>query len=166
MKSILLFTFDRIMETASQILHQLNNYNLAVNLDMLVHLEKTGFSGTRISELISHVIHAHRIWLDRIAGRDISVEVFGINTYAVLKQLAMKNHYETALIIDGGKLQETVTYTNTKGLRFSNTVSEIFMHVFNHATYHRGQINQLLVQEGRKPMVSDFIVYHRSPLED
>ena len=46
------------------------------------------------------------------------------------------------------KLSHTVAYYNSQKQYGKLTVREILMHVFNHATYHRGQLVTLLRQVG------------------
>ncbi|RFM34274.1 DUF664 domain-containing protein [Chitinophaga silvisoli] len=50
--------------------------------------------------------------------------------------------------INPAKLSHTVAYYNSQKQYGKLTVIEILMHVFNHATYHRGQLVTLLRQVG------------------
>jgi uncharacterized damage-inducible protein DinB len=152
------------METAKQVLHQLNDYNLQVNADLLKHLEDVHPENERIMLLMSHIVNAHQIWLERMQGDRMSVRVFDIRTIDELKAQGDRNHALTKEILESRDLVETIQYVNTKRQRFENNISEMFLHLFNHHTYHRGQINQLLVQEGKAAMVSDFIVYNRKEI--
>ena len=45
-------------------------------------------------------------------------------------------------------LSRTLTYTNTKGIRFNKPFSQLLLHLFNHQTHHRGQVTTLLNQLG------------------
>jgi uncharacterized damage-inducible protein DinB len=152
------------METAKQVLHQLNDYNLQVNADLLKHLEEIHPENERIMLLMSHIINAHQIWLERIQGDRMTVKVFDVRTIDELRVQGEKNHVSTKDILESRSLDETKRYVNTKRQRFENTISEMFLHLFNHHSYHRGQINQLLVQEVKAAMVSDFIVYNRKEI--
>jgi len=152
------------MESAKHLLHQLNDYNVQVNLDMIKHLELSASANERIALLMSHIVNAHQIWLERMSGESMSVKVFDVSAYDVLAEQVQKNYMRTKEVIELRNLDETIQYVNTKRQRFSNSISEMFLHLFNHSTYHRGQINQLLVQEGKAAMVSDFIVYKRTEI--
>lgn len=35
-------------------------------------------------------------------------------------------------------------YSNIKGEKFTSTLDDILIHVFNHSTYHRGQVALLV----------------------
>jgi uncharacterized damage-inducible protein DinB len=50
-------------------------------------------------------------------------------------------------------------YRNTKRVKQKRTYQDIFQHVINHSTYHRGQINQILRINDIEPVVIDFIYY-------
>ncbi len=150
------------METAKQLLYQLNDYNRQVNADMIRHLELANPTNERVNLLMSHIVNAHQIWLERMQGKSMTVKVFDTRPYGDLLEQGEKNHYITQEIIEARGLEETINYVNTKRQRFRNSISEMFLHLFNHSSYHRGQINQLLVQEGKAAMVSDFIVYNRT----
>lgn len=146
------------------LLEQLNAYTYKVNSDMIMHLEDSKTDTERILVLMSHTINAHQIWIERILGLRSGVKVFDIRSFEDLKVQNDINYKNTSEILHSKPLSEKVTYINTKRQRFENTITEIYLHIFNHATYHRGQINQLLVQEGKSPMVSDFIAYNRTEI--
>jgi uncharacterized damage-inducible protein DinB len=60
------------------------------------------------------------------------------------------------------KLEHVVAYYNTRKQYCKSTVIEILMQVFNHATYHRGQLVTLLRQAGiSKIPVTDHITFTR-----
>lgn len=59
------------------------------------------------------------------------------------------------------KLNATMTYRNSKGLEFTNAVSDTLTHVSLHGSYHRGQIAQALRNAGHEPVNTDFITFVR-----
>jgi uncharacterized damage-inducible protein DinB len=152
------------MESAKEVLLLMNDYNRQVNADMIKHLEAANPMNERIALLMSHIINAHQIWLERMQGNRMSVKVFELRPYQQLMLQVELNHSVTKDIIDARNLDENITYINTKRQKFKNSMAEMFLHLFNHSSYHRGQINQLLVQEGKEAMVSDFIVYNRTEI--
>jgi uncharacterized damage-inducible protein DinB len=154
------------MSEAIQLLEDMNAYNAQVNADFVQHLIKEDPSSERIAELMSHIVSAHQIWLERISDQRMSVKVFAIRPYAELLEQIEQNRVLTSKILRERSLSDSINYVNTKRQRFSNTIKEMFLHLFNHSSYHRGQINQLLVAEGKLAMVSDYIAYNRTELFD
>lgn len=152
------------MEGNKNFLTDLNTYTYTVNSDMIQFLIKSQHENERIRILISHTISAHQIWLERIEGKRSGIKVFDIRPYEELLEQNSINFEQTKTIIEEKNLNEVIQYVNTKRQRFENTISEMFLHLFNHATYHRGQINQLLVQEGKTAMVTDYIAYKRKEI--
>jgi uncharacterized damage-inducible protein DinB len=64
---------------------------------------------------------------------------------------------------DDAYFAQSTLYKNLKGEEFTNLNQAILMHVFNHATFHRGQIVSMLRNAGFKGPVesTDFITYER-----
>lgn len=59
-------------------------------------------------------------------------------------------------------LQYVFVYQNSKNETFKQPVSQMLLHLFNHNTYHRGQLVTILRQlEGGKIPQTDFIVWSR-----
>jgi len=60
------------------------------------------------------------------------------------------------------QLEHVFAYHNSKKEYFKNSVWKTLLHVFNHGTYHRGQIVTILHQVGvTKIPETDFIVFTR-----
>jgi uncharacterized damage-inducible protein DinB len=64
--------------------------------------------------------------------------------------------------LDDKSLNETLTYRNTKGDEFCEPVFLILHHLFNHSTYHRGQMVTIFRQLGMQSIPgTDFIAWVR-----
>lgn len=60
------------------------------------------------------------------------------------------------------QLQHVFAYQNSKKEQFKQPVYEMLLHIFNHGTYHRGQLVTMLRQLGvDKIPQTDFIVFSR-----
>ena len=60
------------------------------------------------------------------------------------------------------ELSKPLTIINLKGESHEDAISAILTHVFNHATYHRGQLVTMLRQSGVTEIPqTDFIVFAR-----
>jgi len=110
--------------------------------------------------LINHTLNAQQIWNSRILGEE-SFEVWQINAFENLDEINHQNFKKSIQIIESSDLDQKVEYQNSKGTKFENRIFEMLFQAINHSTYHRGQINSLLKQNGIKPVLTDYIFYKR-----
>ena len=112
----------------------------------------------------AHVVGATETWLSRIQRRPARVAIWPSLSLPELAAFAPTMHEGYAAYLgtltDAG-LEQPVTYVNSAGLRFTNTVVDILMHVALHGQYHRGKVNLLLRQAGAEPALVDFIAFQR-----
>lgn len=59
------------------------------------------------------------------------------------------------------RLDDTTVINPSSGGQYIHTFRQMFRHVINHSSYHRGQIVTFLRQLGSKPPNTDLIVYYR-----
>ena len=119
----------------------------------------------KTEELLSHIISARKIWLNRILGKETALDPWQMLTKEELTPQSIPVTAEWINLLEG--LQEKdferrIEYKNFKGEKFSNTIKDIIVHVINHSTYHRAQIAQLVRQSGGEPARTDYIVYQRA----
>ena len=110
--------------------------------------------------LINHILNAQQIWNSRILGEK-TFEVWQINPFEMLEEINQYNFEISIEIINNFNLDQKINYQNSKGTNFENTVFEMLFQAINHSTYHRGQINSLLKQNGINPILTDYIFYKR-----
>lgn len=110
--------------------------------------------------LINHTLNAQQIWNSRILG-EASFEVWQINPFESLNEINQQNFLKSIDIIQKSDLDQRVEYQNSRGTKFENSIFEMLFHAVNHSTYHRGQINSLLKQNGIDPLLTDYIFYKR-----
>ncbi|RWX00395.1 DinB family protein [Flavobacterium cerinum] len=115
-------------------------------------------------QLINHTINAQEIWNARINEKPYRIDVWGIRPLDTLKEINEINYQNSLKIIDTFDFENKVTYTNTQGKAFSNTVRDMLFHTVNHSTYHRGQIATYCKLENIIPEVTDYIFYKRQQL--
>jgi len=64
--------------------------------------------------------------------------------------------------LSDANLDAEVRYHSTEGKPFASLRRDILTHVYNHSTYHRGQIAILVkLAGGTPPDTTDFIVFSR-----
>lgn len=111
--------------------------------------------------LLAHLLAAHHIWNNRILEKTPQFEVWPI--ISVINCAAINHdNVETSLkILEEVDITQMISYQNSKGQEFRNSVQDILFHVINHSTYHRGQIAKEFRNMGVEPENTDYIFYKR-----
>lgn len=136
-------------------------YNYWANEALLKTIEENQVSD-KIKSLFSHNVGAHHVWNARMINQPFRLKIFDILDLTDLKKEDDLNFQNSMQLLANKDLNQLITYQNTKGLTFQNTIQEIHYHIINHSTYHRGQINQLLRSEGFEPVPCDYILFARA----
>ncbi len=113
----------------------------------------------RAIQLLSHTLNAQKIWNNRIAGKEDSVDVWENLEVDELDKAENRNYEETLALLEKEELDRVVKFNNSKGESYENPVRDIIFHIVNHSTYHRGQIATEFRKQGIDPIVSDFVYY-------
>lgn len=109
--------------------------------------------------VLAHIVGAERLWYSRIVG-NLAPEVWpALNVAQCIDATHdLRRQWTTwsqALTI--GELDRDVSYVNSKGEPWTNTVREVIAHLTHHSSYHRGQVATLLGATGHMPAYTDFI---------
>ncbi len=155
-------------------IRELYNYNHWANqraissVTPLTHemfIRSMGNSFGSVRDTLAHILGAEWIWLERWLGRSPRAlpSASDFPTVQALQQRWAgvrhdQNQYIKALV--PGRLQEEVSYINTRGEHYAYALWRQMVHVVNHSSYHRGQITTLLRQMGAEPMSTDLLVYY------
>ena len=92
----------------------------------------------RSLQLMSHVLAAERVWLDRLKRQPQSVPVWPEPDLAQCEALAAElggQWLEFLDLITAGDVSQSISYKNSKGEEWSSTVF-ILTHVVMHSAYH------------------------------
>lgn len=136
-------------------------YTFYFNKEMIKVISKNfEKSDDKTIALINHTLNAQQIWNSRILNEK-SFEVWQLNPFENLNKINDLNFQKSTHIVENFDLDQKITYQNSKGTTFENTVFEMLFQGINHSTYHRGQINSLLKKEGIEPVLTDYIFYKR-----
>jgi uncharacterized damage-inducible protein DinB len=117
----------------------------------------------KILDLMAHILLVQMVWYSRMEGK-ASPPIWAKKSLNECKEVyAVNNKILSAFIAQqtNDSLERVVDYKNSKGEKYSNTVTEILTHLFNHSTYHRGQIVERL--KGKLPQMpeTDYIMFAR-----
>lgn len=111
-----------------------------------------------------HLLSAEETWLARLERRAASYPLWPQPSVAEAEAMreATEVAYRAYLAgLDEEGLHRTVSYSNSAGRSFGNTVADILLHLALHGQYHRGKVNLLLRQAGTLPAPVDFIAFLR-----
>jgi uncharacterized damage-inducible protein DinB len=115
-------------------------------------------------KILAHILFAWDVWLARLMKEDLSGFTNPHPAYSLeecrqkFDQLHGKwGNYLAKLKPEA--LDERITYPNTQGKRFEQTVQNVLVHVVNHSHYHRGQLAVLVSQAGGARPNTDYNGY-------
>jgi len=112
---------------------------------------------------MAHIVAAEWLWFYRIELNREKLQALPVWPELTLDQCEKQLNDLASIWTDyldkltPSKLSEQISYTNTKGEAFSNTIGDILQHVIMHSAYHRGQIATDLRSAGFSPAYTDFI---------
>ncbi|MBS0195738.1 MAG: DinB family protein [Planctomycetes bacterium] len=123
----------------------------------------------RAVRLLPHNVLARHIWLRRLNGEAHEAPKDWFPAWSIdetrekCKQAdAVWSSYLAGLT--DADLARECRYQNSEGKQFSSLVEDILIHVFNHSTYHRGQIARLVTECGGHRAGTDYIGHTRRTL--
>ncbi|MDF3052490.1 MAG: damage-inducible protein DinB [Geminicoccaceae bacterium] len=108
---------------------------------------------------MAHIVGAECLWLARLRRESSPLPVWpALSVLECGERLAdLARQWPTFLDAHLESLGESISYTNSQGEAWSNTVEEILTHVTVHSAYHRGQIASDLRAAGMTPAYTDYI---------
>jgi uncharacterized damage-inducible protein DinB len=162
-----------------ELLVQLASYHLWANellLETILQLpaekqnESLPSSFPSLYKTVLHMWDAESIWWQRLKLQERVVkqsDQFTGNMQELSAQLLQQNRQWLEWMNGAGdhQLQHVFQYQTTKRESFKQPVYQMLLHLFNHGTYHRGQLVNMLRQLGvEKIPQTDFIVWSRKKL--
>jgi uncharacterized damage-inducible protein DinB len=163
------------MNNALSTIELLYDYNRWANAQMLVACEQLtleqwsrqlGHSWGSVHGVLTHMFAAEAIWLSRFNGTSPKTlrQEAEFPTFADLERAWMQLELEFTQFIGGlteKDLSRDVTYTNTKGLTYTNPLGPLLLHVANHCTHHRGEMAAMLTVLNIPHPEDELLVYIR-----
>lgn len=124
-----------------------------------------------IEQTTLHIASAEQAWLERFQGKQDIVwqqPVFKGTKAEVVSfwNTASQGLYDFISTFDESRLQEHLHFKRLNGEPYSMPWYQLFAHVINHSTYHRGQLVTMLRQAGFEGTGStDLLLYFRTSIE-
>lgn len=142
------------------------NERTIASLETIPAGQRTGEKYARACGLVPHNLIARKTWLLRIRAtpHENPKDWFPALDAAQTRAMAAE--------VDGlwrdylGSLRESdlsneLRYTASDGTKYVSLVSDVLIHVFNHSTYHRGQVARIVHELGGQRASTDHIVFTR-----
>ena len=126
-----------------------------------------GISFGSIHKLMVHCMAVQWLWLSRWRG-EVAMRLESHEQYPTRASVEQRWPLVHSAMLDFLGLQSTnslsrvIEYKNMKGEHLSLPLSDLMLHVIDHATYHRGQVASMIKRAGGQPAA---ISYHRFALE-
>ena len=168
--------FGKSRKNMKQLLQQYAAYNIWANkriIERVLHLQAeiiqkdVPSSFPSIFQTILHMLDAGSMWWQRLKLAE-HVERPSNNFTGTVEELTtmlIKNSQQWEEWIEHAgenQLVHVFAYQNSKREQFKQPVFEMLVHLFNHQTYHRGQIVTMFNALGvDKIPPTDFIVFSR-----
>lgn len=135
-------------------------YNTWANGEVLAAVRASGDTHPRLLALMAHIFSAETLWLERLKGEPQSLPVWPELDLDQCEAQATKLAelwVEFLRPISPAGLSQKISYRNSRGESWNNTVQDVLTHVVMHSAYHRGQIASLMRAGGQTPAYTDFI---------
>lgn len=159
-----------------EILQQYATYNLWANkritdtilqMDEATHQQHVPNSFTNLYATVLHMWDAESAWWQRMKLHEkllIPSQTFNPNMKEAINGLLSQSSLWADFMATASemKLQHVFEYKNSHKEIFRQPLSEVVLHVFNHGTYHRGQLVTMMHALGQiKIPPTDFAVWSR-----
>jgi uncharacterized damage-inducible protein DinB len=135
-------------------------YDEWANREVLNAIRTAGGDNHRSLQLMSHILAAELVWLERLSQQPQSVPVWPEPNLAQCEAQAAKlggQWLEFLDLITAGDVSQSISYKNSKGEQWTSTIVDVLTHVVLHSAYHRGQIASHMRAQGQTPPYTDFI---------
>ncbi len=125
-----------------------------------LHSSHGGIQGT-----LFHMVNAENIWLSRLEGNQIiPIDASQLNNVEDFRKTwdDLDNRMTGVLAaMNDAQLLSRMEYQDSRGNKYFHPKIWAFNQLFNHFTYHRGQVVALQRQLGYKPANTDLIGFYR-----
>lgn len=118
----------------------------------------------RAVKLMAHVLAAQQIWLAR-CRQDTYVQLPTLWPDWQADELPNINHQNNKnwlQFLESENLDTIISYKNSTGITFTDSITDVLTHLINHGTHHRAQAGQVVKNTGFKLPNTDYITYLRN----
>jgi uncharacterized damage-inducible protein DinB len=133
-------------------------YDRWANQQVLKSIRAAAGGRDRSLQLMSHILAAERLWLERLEQTPQILPVWPkLDLQDCEREASELDRLWLKYLEESDDLSRTVSYKNSKGELWMSTILEVLTHVVMHSAYHRGQIASHMRASGETPAYTDFI---------
>lgn len=118
---------------------------------------ETALGNAKAIRLMSHIVAAQVLWLERMERRPQSTPVWPEWDADECRARMGTTAVAIAKFAAAADLDAQFSYTTSKGDLFTTRVEDALMHVVMHGVYHRGQVAAAVRAAGGEPAYTDFV---------
>ena len=139
-------------------------YNTWANQRVIDEISNSGIKYNIVIKILSHLLLAEKIWLQRLKSDKydnkfwIDLNQDECNKLAEYNEVQIRSYLNS---LSESDFETKVNYINSKGIEYTNTITEVLTHLSHHSSYHRGQIAREMRRLGKEPVYTDYIAYLR-----
>lgn len=143
---------------------ELFQYHADANKKVINSLRDSEINNENVIKILSHLLLSEKTWLKRLKTEKYD-NIFWIDlTLEDCDKLSEENIARINAylnLLSESDFDNNIKYTNSKGIEYTNTITEILTHLSHHSSYHRGQIAREIRKLGKEPVYTDYIAYLR-----
>ena len=144
---------------------KLFNYNFWANTKLIKNIKNQQINDAGVLKLLSHIVLAEQVWMLRLKNGNYQNKNYGkVLDITECEKISNENSKAYLEFIDTANFINSITYKNSKGIEFTNTIEDTLTHVSFHSAYHRGQIAREIRKLNNEPVLTNYIAYVREKL--
>lgn len=119
---------------------------------------------------LGHLLNVEEVWMARLEGRPTPPlqpeECAAPADFSLRWSQAEQAMRRLLAGYDQETLNRPLTVTTTSGKQYQHRPWEVFLHLVNHGTHHRGQVSVMMRELGAAPPQLDLVAYLRQTGEN
>ena len=148
-----------------EMLRQLAAYNAWANAGLVLAMRAVPDLEAMKLPVLRHLLVSEATWLARLKGKGSTIALWEPGSLEECMRFAREARETLTAYVAGlsaSDPERTITYTNTQGIAFQNTITEILMHMLLHSARHRGEVAAALGDHGLEAPEIDLSGYLRA----
>jgi len=123
--------------------------------------KEIGGSFPSIRLTMEHLLFADYLWMNRFTGTpNVDPPVtWGTLAELVTRWRDVQRDLKKAALVIAQRPEKEFRFTTRSGAPHELLFFDIILQITNHASYHRGQIANMIRMQGEKPVATDYLLF-------